>query len=190
MSRTSHDTATIVPSPTDSEIRYAPINNDPYPTTSQHHAAIITPTESQLSGDHASLAQIRQFNESQHEIIDPALNHDQDTAAENEPMGSQNQQESFQSVQEQPPSHTAALVNQHRVLARTMSQDGNTGTATDEEKKAKKSGNNNNAANEKELRELIETNAHRSLEAIARDVRSAEKTQKAEKAKQLFAMRW
>ena len=59
----------------------------------------------------------------------------------------------------------------------------------DPEKKEKKS-TSSTAANEKELRELIDNNWHRSLESISKDVRGAEKTQKSEKAKQLFAMRW
>lgn len=46
------------------------------------------------------------------------------------------------------------------------------------------------AANEKELRELLEKNEGKSLDDIARDVRQAERTQKSERAKQLFAMRW
>ncbi|KAI9721338.1 MAG: hypothetical protein M1828_005198 [Chrysothrix sp. TS-e1954] len=58
-----------------------------------------------------------------------------------------------------------------------------------QEKKERKPPSNN-ATNEKELRELIENNYHRSLDSIAQDVRNAERTQKSEKAKQLFAMRW
>jgi len=46
------------------------------------------------------------------------------------------------------------------------------------------------AANEKELRELLEKNETKTLDDIARDVRQAERTQKSERAKQLFAMRW
>lgn len=46
------------------------------------------------------------------------------------------------------------------------------------------------AANEKELRELLDKNETKTLDDIARDVRQAERTQKSERAKQLFAMRW
>lgn len=59
----------------------------------------------------------------------------------------------------------------------------------DPDRKDKKSATTT-AANEKELRELLEKNEHRNLESIARDVRQAERTQKSERAKQLFAMRW
>jgi len=62
-------------------------------------------------------------------------------------------------------------------------------TGTDVEKKDKKSATAT-AANEKELRDLLEKNQHRTLDSIAKDVRNAERTQKSEKAKQLFAMRW
>lgn len=60
---------------------------------------------------------------------------------------------------------------------------------TDAEKMEKKGGNSN-AANEKELRELLEKSEGRTLDSIVRDVRNAERSQKSEKAKQLFAMRW
>jgi len=58
-----------------------------------------------------------------------------------------------------------------------------------EEKKDKKNATTT-AANEKELRELLDKNETKSLDDIARDVRQAERTQKSERAKQLFAMRW
>lgn len=78
---------------------------------------------------------------------------------------------------------------QMRGRTKSMSTAGGLGTGTDPEKRDRKS-LNSAAANEKELRELIDSNVHRSLESIARDVRSAERTQKSEKAKQLFGMRW
>lgn len=59
----------------------------------------------------------------------------------------------------------------------------------DVEKKDKKNATTT-AANEKELRELLEKNEAKTLDDIARDVRQAERTQKSERAKQLFAMRW
>lgn len=64
-----------------------------------------------------------------------------------------------------------------------------TQAGTDVDRRDKKA-SNTTAANEKELRELLEKNEHRSLDSIARDVRNAERSQKSEKAKQLFAMRW
>lgn len=90
-------------------------------------------------------------------------------------------------------SFYAPLVGQQDVSYIPLGQQTRTGTPqlalTDVDKKDKKIATTT-AANEKELRELLERNEHRNLESIARDVRQAERTQKSERAKQLFAMRW
>lgn len=62
-------------------------------------------------------------------------------------------------------------------------------TGTDGEKDKKKS-TSSTAANEKELRDMLDKNQGRDLASIAREVRNAERSQKAERAKQLYAMRW
>lgn len=63
------------------------------------------------------------------------------------------------------------------------------GNGTDGEKDKKK-GLSTTAANELELREMLDKNVGRPLESIAREVRNSERSQKAERAKQLYAMRW
>jgi regulatory factor X len=45
-------------------------------------------------------------------------------------------------------------------------------------------------SNEKELREALNLNIHRSLKDIAKEVSDSERTSRAEKTKQLFAMVW
>ena len=193
LSTTSRDTTTAVNSPLDPDLQYAPITTGSYhQATSREQVAIDTPTDSQLSGDNDSLARIRQFNNSHHQLGDPNENdtpnagQTQDNAA----IGSNEEQLNAFHISNGSSKHEMRAGSvQPLSLRRTLSQDGYTGNGTDEEKKGRKTANNN-AANEKELRDLIEENACRSLESIARDVRSAERTQKAEKAKQLFAMRW
>lgn len=62
-----------------------------------------------------------------------------------------------------------------------------TGTELEKEKRR---GGNTTAANEKELRDMLEKSAGRDLLSIAAEVRSSERSQKSERAKQLYAMRW
>lgn len=45
-------------------------------------------------------------------------------------------------------------------------------------------------SNERELREALDLNVHRSLKDIAKEVSDSERTSRAEKTKQLFAMVW
>lgn len=59
-----------------------------------------------------------------------------------------------------------------------------------EKKEKKKMNPSISAANEHELREMLGQNIGRSLNAIAQEVRSSERSQKSERAKQLYAMRW
>ncbi|KAL9090448.1 MAG: hypothetical protein Q9159_001978 [Coniocarpon cinnabarinum] len=193
LSTTSRDT-TAANSPTEQiPLQYAPIESHPYPQQAEQ-APMVAPTDPQLTNEHAQLAQIRQFNNSYPEYQDGRAQ-----TAENDALGDTTQSQTGQGPHQQPngqqssthASQATQNAPQQRSLQRTMSLslDGAGGTGTDEEKRNRKVANNN-AANEKELRELIELNADRTLESIARDVRSAERTQKAEKAKQLFAMRW
>ncbi|PVI07647.1 hypothetical protein DM02DRAFT_286154 [Periconia macrospinosa] len=57
-------------------------------------------------------------------------------------------------------------------------------------KKAKKSGGTGGARDDKELRELITANSHRTLVDVANDILILDRSSKAEKMKQLFAMIW
>ncbi|KAF1812025.1 hypothetical protein P152DRAFT_398339 [Eremomyces bilateralis CBS 781.70] len=57
-----------------------------------------------------------------------------------------------------------------------------------EEKKRK--GNSSSATNDKELREMLSRNNERSLKDVATEVINTERTPRAEKSKQLFAMLW
>ena len=187
LSTTSRDT-TAVNSPIEpAPAQYAPIGTTSYPQSTEA-AAIATPTDSQLSGDHAQLAQVRQFNNSYSGSIGPTPKATGGAPEKAVDSGRSHQGSAYQLNGHSQPAQSSYTA-QNPSLTRTMSLDGAGGNGTDEEKKSRKIASNN-AANEKELRELIESNGHRALESIARDVRSAERTQKAEKAKQLFAMRW
>lgn len=54
----------------------------------------------------------------------------------------------------------------------------------------KKKGSTSSATNDKELREMLACNEGRALKEVAAEVIAMEKTSKAEKSKQLFAMLW
>lgn len=54
----------------------------------------------------------------------------------------------------------------------------------------KKRGNAKDPNNEKELRKSLEANLGRDLTSVAKDVLESERTSRAEKTKQLFAMLW
>lgn len=61
-------------------------------------------------------------------------------------------------------------------------------SALEEDRKRKAA--NANAANDRELREMLRINESRQLPDVAREVIANERTAKAEKTKQLFAMLW
>lgn len=63
-------------------------------------------------------------------------------------------------------------------------------TSAPAESKSKKTGSQSSQTNDKELRELRIQNAHRSLTDVAQEVLTTERTPRAEKTKQLFAMLW
>lgn len=63
-------------------------------------------------------------------------------------------------------------------------------TSAPADTKSKKTGSQSSQTNDKELRELRTQNAHRSLSDVAQEVLSTERTPRAEKTKQLFAMLW
>lgn len=63
-------------------------------------------------------------------------------------------------------------------------------TSAPADPKTKKTGSQSSQTNDKELRELRAANMHRTLSDVAVEVLSTERTPKAEKTKQLFAMLW
>jgi regulatory factor X len=63
-------------------------------------------------------------------------------------------------------------------------------TSAPADTKSKKIGSQSSQTNDKELRELRLQNAHRSLTDVAQEVLATERTPRAEKTKQLFAMLW
>lgn len=150
----------------------------------------------QFADDHTALQELQQYNSLGMQMAHPGY------AQYGPPQQAQQQtqyaphdvtmqqQANFHATSEGPSDLQMQQHNIHHMphAADAMSQVGQ--TATDGEGRPRKSGAGATAANEKELRELIDSNGHRSLESIAKDVRSAERTQKAERAKQLFAMRW
>lgn len=85
------------------------------------------------------------------------------------------------------PSRPSSRQGQARAGTSTPQLGGN---GTDVEKDTKKKGMSTTAANEMELREMLEKNIGRPLESVAREVRNSERSQKSERAKQLYAMRW
>lgn len=56
--------------------------------------------------------------------------------------------------------------------------------------KKKKGGATGNATNDKELREMLKRNDGRRLHDVAAEVIATDRTSRAEKSKQLFAMLW
>jgi regulatory factor X len=60
----------------------------------------------------------------------------------------------------------------------------------DSEDKKKKSSASGSATNDKELRQLLAQNENRNLKDVAQEVIQNDRTSKAEKSKQLFAMLW
>jgi regulatory factor X len=63
-------------------------------------------------------------------------------------------------------------------------------TSAPADSKSKKMGSQSSQTNDKELRELRIQNAHRTLADVAQEVLTTERTPRAEKTKQLFAMLW
>ncbi len=58
------------------------------------------------------------------------------------------------------------------------------------EPEARKKGSSSSATNDKELREILSRNEGRTLKDVASEVVATERTPRAEKTKQLFAMIW
>jgi len=85
-----------------------------------------------------------------------------------------------------PPSRPSS----RQAIPRTRTSTPQLGANGTDGEKEKKKGVSSTAANEMELREMLEKNVGRPLESIAREVRNSERSQKSERAKQLYAMRW
>ena len=165
----------------ESSARYGPIR-----PASQHSTQTTndgnqstTPAETHNLRDHPDLEHVHRYNNLQAGVIDPQLGKNNEEAYNHDAHNKPDQSEAHAVV--------GTLISAaQQIPSRQGSQ---APGATDQEKKGGKNASTN-AANEKELRELIDRNKHRSLDSIARDVRNAERTQKSERAKQLFAMRW
>lgn len=186
-STASHETSTAPDSGLDTETKYAPIRPHPPPVTQGlEHNQSTTPTGEQPF-DHSGFASLHRYNNSQASTIDPLLGPSHSNRANLQPHNPPGHSNSFQATHRLP--NDGQTTQPTRAPSRSLGSAGGPSAGTDGEKKERKA-QGNNQANEKELRELIEKNYHRSLESIARDVRNAERTQKSEKAKQLFAMRW
>lgn len=63
-------------------------------------------------------------------------------------------------------------------------------TPVEVEEKKKKGSASGSATNDKELREMLVRNEGRALQDVAAEVIATDRTSKAEKSKQLFAMLW
>lgn len=187
-STASHETSTAADSGFDTEVKYAPIPPQPQPMQQdfdQHRT--MTPTGDQQHFGHPGFDSLHRYNTSQGSAIDPQLGRSPGNRTT-----TQSKPEAHRSNSEHSPCGIPGAETQKQlglVPSRKTASANGPSAATDGEKKERKA-QGNNQANEKELRELIEKNYHRTLESIARDVRNAERTQKSEKAKQLFAMRW
>lgn len=85
-----------------------------------------------------------------------------------------------------------ANFNENRVVAQAISSDMNAlrGSVGPEGEVKKKKGAASSATNDKELREMLAKNDGRSLRDVAAEVLATERTPRAEKTKQLFAMLW
>ena len=178
-STTSHDTTNGFDSVPPLEQRYAPIRPRSHPSQESNERP-VSPNKTNHIGDHTGLEQVHQYNNSQSFPIDP---HQVPRRFSSIPIaGLESNNNGARTAAETPVN--AATLNAGRRISQPPTMPG-----SDREKKDKKNASAT-AANEKELRELIERNWHRSLESISRDVKSSERTQKSEKAKQLFAMRW
>lgn len=190
-STASHDSSVAHDSAFEVERRYAPLQ--PQPLSQQSHLGEVIVHGQQYGViDHSGMDQINRYNNAQ---------------AHNYPMEAQqlHAYHGHNPFAPTVPSHNNQIMHNQGASYYSGAAAGMDGSynggrslesmppttqpGTDGEKKDKKA-SNTTAANEKELRELLEKNEHRSLESIARDVRNAERTQKSEKAKQLFAMRW
>lgn len=186
----SHLTQVAQPIVVHNARKYAPIRPVSQPPAQQqpdsNGSLEHNPQEQhKTSNDHDALRHIHEFNQGRPSPLDPALralspNRERPGSA---PLHQRQFSEHYAASDGTPdPSMVDALP----VTALGASAPN---AAMNRDKKERKPPSNN-ATNEKELRDLIEKNYHRSLESIADEVRNAERSQKSEKAKQLFAMRW
>ena len=189
-STASHDSSITHDSGFEVERRYAPLQ--PQPVVQQPHASDIVSAGQQYGViDHAAMEQLNHYNNTQpHNYpVDAQQIHAYHSHNPFAPTVPSHQTQIPQNGAYYTHSAVGLEANSYHEGRSLESMPPTTQGGTDIEKKDKKA-SNTTAANEKELRELLEKNEHRSLESIARDVRNAERTQKSEKAKQLFAMRW
>ena len=162
------------------QARYAPIRPMSQPI-GQPQEGFPVAVQS-FETDHSALQHIQHYNTSQDPIPHPqvmAFQHNQQFAPYDPSLHSN----TFHAMSEGLPESRPASRQRGPSVGSVSIPPGEPDARTKKQASA-------NAANERELRELIEKNSDRTLESIAKDVRGAERTQKAERAKQLFAMRW
>lgn len=90
-------------------------------------------------------------------------------------------------------NNNISQANQYPIVAQSSSSMANAHQPTPDPEQSKKRTGGGAAAtqsNEKELRESLNSNIHRSLKDVAKEVIDSERTSRAEKTKQLFAMLW
>lgn len=180
-STASHDTTTPQEPLFGPDAKYAPIRPQSRHSTQPDENHIATPVDTGLI-DHPGMEHIHQYNNSQPHAIDPQLgrlNVGNTPHTDFDQCGAHSAVETLIHAAQQVPSRQAS---RHGSQAPGAAEGGG-------EKKEKRN-TGTTAANEKELRALIEENRHRTLDSIAKDVRNAERTQRSERFKQLFAMRW
>lgn len=90
----------------------------------------------------------------------------------------------------QPLQHIDPNTHSHTFQAAVPQQSSYIASQVEVEEKKKKSGGSGNATNDKELREMLTRNEGRQLKDVAAEVIATDRTSKAEKSKQLFAMLW
>lgn len=106
-----------------------------------------------------------------------------------QPDGGSEQQQQNQAVA---PPGAMANFNEGFPVTHSISQEATVtrGSVGPDGEVKKKKGAASSATNDKELREMLAKNDGRSLREVAAEVIATERTPKAEKSKQLFAMLW
>lgn len=97
----------------------------------------------------------------------------------------------------QNPSHPNGIATQpmdahvyHASMSQPPQQSQYMASLVEVEDKKKKGSTSGSATNDKELRQMLQQNEGRKLKDVAAEVIQTDRTSKAEKSKQLFAMLW
>ncbi|ORY17684.1 hypothetical protein BCR34DRAFT_24143 [Clohesyomyces aquaticus] len=153
----------------------------PYPADYQHHqhSASYAPLETALlqAAQHASQQEGMPL-ETVHQLMA--------YTAEQPPSQAQQQMQTH-GMQAQPFDHNQAAQALHAAIGQPPQL---VSGAVEIEGQKKKGSATGNATNDKELREMLVKNEGRGLKDVAAEVIATDRTSKAEKSKQLFAMLW